>query len=279
MARITSASRTRRQLRIDADADVADVVRVGVVEQVLEAEGAAHRQVVGFGEALQVGAGLRVPAAAAQQDQRLFGAGEHGAQHVDLRRRRRGLHRLVAARIGDLRRIDQHVLGQCQHHRAGTAAGGNLEGARDVFGDALGAVDLRDPFGHLAVHAAVIDFLEGLAVDEVVADLADEQDHRRRVLVGGVHADRGVGRARTTGDEADARLARHLAVGVGHEGGAALLAVDDEADVGVVQRVEHVQVAFAGYAESGVGAVDLQGIDQDLAAGAGWVRHVLAFRV
>ena len=94
-----------------------------------------------------------------------------------------------------------------------------------------------------------------------------------------MHADRGVGGARAARDEADARLARHLAVGVGHEGGAALLAVDDEADVGVVQRVEHVQIAFAGYAESGVDAVDLQGVDQDLAAGAGWVRHVLAFRV
>jgi hypothetical protein len=88
-----------------------------------------------------------------------------------------------------------------------------------------------------------------------------------------VHADRGIGGAGAAGDEADARLAGHFAVGVGHERGAAFLAVDDEADVGIMQGVEHVQIAFAGYAESGVYAVDLQGIDQNLAAGAGWLRH------
>ncbi|MND04960.1 hypothetical protein D3C83_254890 [compost metagenome] len=48
-----------------------------------------------------------------------------------------------------------------------------------VLGDAVRAVDLRDPFRHLAVHAAVIDFLEGVALDEIVANLADEQDERR----------------------------------------------------------------------------------------------------
>jgi hypothetical protein len=168
---------------------------------------------------------------------------------------------------------DQHVFRQRQHHRARTAAGRDLEGARDVFRDAVGAVDLRHPLGHLAVHAAVVDFLEGFAVHEVGADLADEQDHRRRILVGRVHADRGIGRARAAGDEADAGLAGQLAVGIGHERRAALLAVDDEADIGIVQGVEHVEVAFAGHAEGGVHAVDLEGIDQDLAAAAGGVRH------
>jgi len=92
-----------------------------------------------------------------------------------------------------------------------------------------------------------------------------------------VHADRGVGGARSPCDEADARLAGQLAVGFGHEGGAALLAVDDEADARVVQGVEHVEVAFARHAKGGVDTVDLQGIDQDLAAGTGLLRHVRLF--
>jgi hypothetical protein len=41
-----------------------------------------------------------------------------------------------------------------------------------------------------------------------------------------------------------------------------------------MQRVEHVKIAFAGNAEGGVHAVDLERIDQDLAAGTGRVRHV-----
>ena len=88
-----------------------------------------------------------------------------------------------------------------------------------------------------------------------------------------MHADRGVGGAGTAGDEADAGLAGHLAVGLGHECRAPFLAVDHEADVRVVQRIEHVQVAFAGDAEGGVDAVDVERIDQELAAGAGRVGH------
>jgi hypothetical protein len=42
-----------------------------------------------------------------------------------------------------------------------------------------------------------------------------------------------------------------------------------------VQRVEHIEVALARYAEGGVDAVDLECVDQDLAAGAGWVGHVV----
>ena len=167
----------------------------------------------------------------------------------------------------------EHVFRQREDDGAGTAARRHLERARHVFGDALGAVDLRDPLRHLAVHAAVVDFLERFAVHEVGADLADEQDHRRGILVRGVHADGGVGRPGAARDEADAGLARQLAVGLGHERGAAFLAVDDEADVRVVQRVQHVEIAFAGHAEGGVHAVDLERIDQDLAAAAGGVRH------
>jgi len=88
-----------------------------------------------------------------------------------------------------------------------------------------------------------------------------------------MHADRGVGGARTAGDETDARFAGHLAVGLGHESRSPFLAVDHETDVRVVQRVEHIQVAFAGDAEGGVDAVDAERVDQDLAAGAGRVGH------
>ncbi|MNQ95219.1 hypothetical protein D3C85_1107680 [compost metagenome] len=85
-----------------------------------------------------------------------------------------------------------------------------------------------------------------------------------------MHTHRGVGGARPAGHEADAGLAGQLAVGLGHVGGAAFLPADDEVDdfAGVVQGVEHGQVAFTGNAEGALDTVDAQGIDQDLAAGA-----------
>jgi hypothetical protein len=52
---------------------------------------------------------------------------------------------------------------------------------RQVFGNAVRAIDLRGPFSHAAVHPAIVDLLECFAIDEVAADLADENDQRLRV--------------------------------------------------------------------------------------------------
>ena len=101
----------------------------------------------------------------------------------------------------------------------------------DHFGHAVGAVDLRDPFRHLPVHSAVIDFLKGFALGVLAVDLADEQNQRSRILECSVQADARVGRARTARDEADAGTARELAVGFRHVRGAAFLAADHEFDV------------------------------------------------
>ena len=150
----------------------------------------------------------------------------------------------------------------------------------DVLGQAVGVVHLADPLGHAqragAEHLAVVEFLERLAVALVAGHLADEQDHRRGVLEGGVHADAGIGRARPAGDEADARSAAQLALCFGHEGRAALLAAGDEADAVavLVKAVEHGQVTLAGHAEAGVDALRDQGFDQHVACGAGHHRRV-----
>jgi len=138
-----------------------------------------------------------------------------------------------------------------------------VERVAHKFGDAVGAVDARHPFRHLAEHAAVIDFLECFALDDLAADLADEQDQRRRILERGVDADRGVGRAGAARDEADAGAAGQLAIGFGHVGGAAFLAADHELDriLRVVERVEHGEIAFTGDAERDVRAVDFERVD------------------
>src|SRR5215831_11289868 len=77
----------------------------------------------------------------------------------------------------------------------------------------------------------------------------------------------GVGGAGSTRDEADAGLAGDLAPRLGHHGGAALLPADDGPDaVGIVQAIERGKEALARHGKGRGGALDLQLINEDLAA-------------
>ncbi len=80
----------------------------------------------------------------------------------------------------------------------------------------------------LAEHPPVVDFLERLAVGEIAADLADEDDHRRRILRRRVDADGSIRCARPPRDEGDARAPGQLAVRLRHVGGAAFLPADEQ---------------------------------------------------
>jgi hypothetical protein len=77
-----------------------------------------------------------------------------------------------------------------------------------------------------------------------------------------------VGRAGPARDHADARLAGQLAIRLGHEGGAALLAADDQLDplARVVQRVDHRQITLTRNAERGVYTMRAERVHQDPAA-------------
>ena len=64
------------ELRVDADADIAGVVRVQMIEQHLAAEGAADRQRPGFGELWNRPTASVVPARAAEDDEGPLGLGK-----------------------------------------------------------------------------------------------------------------------------------------------------------------------------------------------------------
>ena len=128
---------------------------------------------------------------------------------------------------------------------------------------------------HLAIGPntwRIVELLEGLTSGRGARHLADQQDHRRRVLGGGVDPDAGVRGPRSAGDQADPGAAGELPVGLGHVRGPRLVAGDDQSQRGVVQRVEHGEVALARDAEGQLGAMDGELIDEDLASGAGHVR-------
>ncbi len=257
------------QPRIDAQAQMADVVRIAIVEHVLTAEGAGHRQIPRMHEARERGRILVAPVGAAGDHQRTLRGGQQPGQRGGIRGRRRGDHGPIRAGVAADGIAIEHILGQRQHHRPGTARGRDLEGARDQFGNARRVVDFGDPFRHAAEHRRVIDFLEGLPAAVLAGDLPDEQDHRRRILRGNMDADAGMRGAGPARDKADAGAAGQLAVGLGHIGGRAFVLADDQVDRGlIVQRVQHVEKALARHAEHALGAVDAQRVDQDAAAAA-----------
>src|SRR3546814_17211576 len=92
---------------------------------------------------------------------------------------------------------------------------------------------------------------ERLALGHVAPDLADEEDHRRRILEGDMDAGAGAGRARPARHEADAGPAGQLAIGIGHNRCAPFLAAEVIGDLRrVVEGVEHGEGALTGHAEN-----------------------------
>jgi len=174
-----------------------------------------------------------------------------------------------ARAVGHVDLVAQHVFGQREHHRAGAAGGREAVGAGDIFRDSPRVLDSRSPFGDWRKEGGEIDLLEALAVAVAARDVADEEDHRGRILEGDVDAGAGVGCARAAGDEGNAGQAGHLPVGVRHVSDPALLSADDRLDLGrVMKRVEHGEETLARYSEDTVAALYLELVNEDSAATA-----------
>jgi hypothetical protein len=259
-----------RERRIDAEAHIARIVRMLVVERVLKAECEADGQLPVFDERAQVLACLRRPATAACDHHRLFRAFQQGTQTFDLLRRRRRSHALIRGRRGHrLTCLAQHVFRQRQHDGTRPARCRRMERVAHVLGNATRVVDLRDPLRHLPEHASIVDFLERLAIEMLACALADQQDHRRGVLKRRVHADRCMRRARAARDDRHAGTARQLADGFSHVGSRRLVTAHDRLNSRglVVQRIEHRQKTFAGHAEHALDAMRQQRVDDEPRAG------------
>ena len=243
----------------DRGAQVADVALRAVVEHVLAAERAGGGQAVRLGEGHDLAHALSL-----QPKPPTTSSGRSACQAS------RAIAMCSAVAAGCVAHVRlgvatsatsrQHVLGQRQHHRARASGSRQVKGAGDVFGNARGDVDLAPPIWRPARTCAGSRSPGTPRGRSVAADLADEQDHRRRILERGVHADRGVAGAGPARDHGDAGLAGELAIGFRHVGGASLVARVDqrEAVAHVVERVEHLEIALAGHAERHLDAVDQQ---------------------
>ena len=133
--------------------------------------------------------------------------------------------------------------------------------------------------GQAADRRRLVDLLERLAAAERALDLADEGEHRRRVLARGVDPDREVGGADGARAERRRRPAGELAVGLRHERGRALVARGDDADPGRLEALEQAEEALAGHRERVADAGGPQGVGDEPADGprAGLGRRVGGF--
>ena len=147
------------------------------------------------------------------------------------------LDRLAArASSGSRDLSDQHVLRQARSTTGPGRPSIAVWKAREtISGTRLASSISVGPFRHRAEEGAIVHLLERVAVAEGALDLADEQQHRRRIVSRDMHARRSVGRAGAARDEADARAPGRLAHRFGHHRRARLVAADGDRHIAVAQ--------------------------------------------
>ena len=144
-----------------------------------------------------------------------------------------------------------------------------MEGARNQFGNALDLVDFWSPTAWVPNYGAIVHLLEGFALAHAALDLAHEQDHGRGVLLAmctPASALEAPG-PRVTIQMPGSPVSLPWASAI--MAAPPSLAAHGDLDAGVVQAVEHGQVAFARHAEHMLDAMGGQLVDQDMAAEAG----------
>ena len=110
--------------------------------------------------------------------------------------------------LGDL---VEEVLRQRDQDRARAAGQRFAHGLGHGRGDVLGTPRLDRPLREATERRDLVDLLERFPAEEGALDLADEREHRARVLPGGVDADREVGAADRPRRQAGGRPARSAA--------------------------------------------------------------------
>ena len=222
-----------QRLRRRAEREVSQVVRVLVGEDVLPAERRRRRRLQTL-SANEIRASRAPLCPTAGDDDGPARGAEPADDGPDLLRVRarngRGLDPGFGIR-GDL--FAQHVGGQGQHYGSRTARGRDPQAPRDELGEAVGAVYGGRPLGDRGVERGKVHLLERLPAEKVGLHLAEQDEHRRRVLHRRVDPDREVGRADAPRRHGHGGHPGQLGVRLGHKRGARLVAGRDQGQVRV----------------------------------------------
>ena len=80
-------------------------------------------------------------------------------------------------------------------------------------------------------------------------------------MFGNMNAGRGIGCPRPARHHGDTGASRQTGCGIRHHGGAALLATNRDLDRGIMQRIEHGQIALARHTKHMFNTLGCQRID------------------
>ena len=243
-----------------------------------------HRNLETLGEFAQLGRRVAVDHPAADVEQWPLGVAEQGEEALRLGRRDGGLLQLVEPlavagqrqRAGAVEhRLRQlHVARDVDHHRTGTAAARQLEGAAHGRLDLVLVGEQEDVLGARRHDVEDRRLLERVGTHRRARHLTADQHHRDRVGLAVAHRRDGVGGAGSGGHQEDADPPARARVASGHEAGALFGGGDDQPDLlfgrarlvvaedGVVGRQDRA----AAVAEDGVDALVGQHVDDRIGA-------------
>ena len=196
----------------------------------------------------------------------LFDRPQHLLQFGHLREARPDRDRLGARSIRHGGHFREHVLGQRDRHRARPPLHRDVKRAMHDLRDLRRQLDLRRELRGRGEQRAIVHLLEGAAPHHRPLDLAYEQDHRRRIVLGDMEPVRRVGRAGAARDEADSWPSGEPPLGQRHDRRARLLPADGEFDRRVAHGVEGGEIGFARNAIDPLDPLRDELVDENLSA-------------
>ena len=248
-----------------ADAEMAGIKRAAIVEDILVLPAGGDRHRLGAGKVGECRGTLLAAQGAAGDQQGPPGLVEGVRHRRDLAGRRLRPENRVGRRQWPRDLIVEDVLGKHHDHRSGRARGAAREGPHHDLRDLFGIGDLPHRLGDGAEELAIVDFLEGAPAPFVARHLAHQQDHRHRILLGNMEGDRAIGGAGSARHHEAGGTAGHLGLGNGHEAGTELMAAHHGGQrLGVVERIEQRQIAFARHAIEALQLLRFQSLDDDI---------------
>ena len=172
------------------------------------------------------------------------------------------------------------VLGQLQQHSARSFLFGDPERLANDRRDGVGIDDL---LGNLADRTEQLDHIDDLKLALLgLLDrlLSGDHDQREGPQMGVSRGRCEIRRPWPQGCHADAGPTGQAAIGGGHEAGTLFMARQDQPDLRLADRLEHVQVFFAWHGEYVFDALVDQRFDEEVRALPGFLfdRHVVSSR-
>jgi hypothetical protein len=253
----------------------AQAQRVAVGEGTSGHERRDHGDVAGLGQLSQGLGGPGLEDATAGVDHRAASLGDEVGGLADHAGVAPG-HRLVAGEVELVGPVPlqcrvrvlgvDDVLGDVDEHRPGPARRGDVERLADRAGDVGGVGDEEVVLGDRLGDAGGVALLEGVAADGGGRHLAGDAHHRDRVHEGVAERGDDVGGRRAAGDHGDARASGDVGIALRHVPGPLLVAHEDVADRRVDDRVVDRQDRPAGEPEHHLDALELERLDEGLAA-------------